>query len=118
MRSRGVAASTRGLPRRRGSVFSTDGASASSRPSASLDAPAVRHRHFEIFERQLQLLDLALDFFRTRTKLLPLEFRDPDLKGLDENFVGANRSLQPCRFRLLRDNHRLQHHRVVRKSFG
>ena len=77
-----------------------------------------RHRHFEIFERQLQLLDLALDLFRTRTKLLPLEFRDPDLEGLDQGLVGANRSLQPRGFRLLRDNHRLQHRRVVRKSFG
>ena len=57
-----------------------------------------RHRHFEIFERQLQLLDLALDFFRTRTKLLPLEFRDPDLEGLNQGLVGANRSLQPCLF--------------------
>jgi hypothetical protein len=77
-----------------------------------------RHRHFEIFERQFQLLDLAPDFFRTRAEFLPLELRDPELESLDENFVSADRSLQPRRFSLLRNDHRLQRRRVVRKSFG
>ena len=53
------------------------------------------HRHLEVFERELQLVDLPLDLFGARPELLPLELGDADLERLDQRLVGPHRRRHP-----------------------
>ena len=54
--------------------------------------------HFERFERQLKLFDLALDLLGGASELLAPQPCDPDLQGLDQRLIGLDGGLQPrCR---------------------
>lgn len=74
------------------------------------------HRHLEILERQLQLLDLAADLLRARPELLPLELGDADPQRLDQRLVGAHRRRHPLRLRPLCEDDRLQRRGVIRQG--
>ena len=76
------------------------------------------HRHLEIFERQLQLLDLPLDLLRARPELLPLELGDADPERLDQRLVGPHRRRHPQGLRPLREDDLLERGGVVRQGIG
>ena len=74
------------------------------------------HRHLEIFERELQLVDLPLDLFRARPELLPLELGDADLERLDQRLVGPHRRRHPLGLRPLRQDDCLERGGVIRQG--
>ena len=74
------------------------------------------HRHLEIFERELQLVDLPLDLFGTRPELLPLELGDADLERLDQRLVGPHRRRHPLGLRPLCKDDCLERGGVIRQG--
>lgn len=71
-------------------------------------------RRLEVFEGELQLLDLALDLLRTRPVLLLLQPGDGDLERLDQRLVGAVGRRDPGDLPMLGEDDRPQGVGVVR----
>ena len=71
----------------------------------------------EALERELQLLDLALDLLRARAEALLLQPRDGDLQRLRPRPRRRDwRPSMPGDLRLLGENDRLQRGRIVRQG--
>ena len=117
----GVPSATRG--RRRG-LGASAGSSASTSVSAEASGSAgsaaqpSAEGDLQVLERQLELLDLALDPLRARPEALPLQLDDPRLQGLDQQVVGAQRRRQTGVLGLERGDQRAQLGRVGWQGVG
>ena len=83
------------------------------------------HGDQQIFERQFQLLNLALDLFRGFAEGQFLQLGDPQAKGLNQLVVDPQRGrhlgvlrLDPGIFHLQSRDHRLQNGGIIWQIFG
>lgn len=72
----------------------------------------------QVFQRQFQLLDLALDLLRGLAEDLLLQLGDAQPQGLDQRIMGAQRGRDLRVFRLQGGDQRLQKRWIIRKSLG
>ena len=80
--------------------------------------PALRRGDQQILQRQFQLLDLSLDFFRGLAEDLLLQLGDAQPQCLDQLVMRAKRGRHPGILRLQGGDHRLQKGGVFGKVFG
>lgn len=73
----------------------------------------LRRGDHQVFERQFDLCDLALDLFGAGTKLLILELGDPDPQGLHEQIMGAQARRDFRVFSLQGSDQLLQSGRII-----